>query len=116
MSTARLATIRGWVTAGHGRQAPCFFPTEDGVALYRARPPAPVAGTRRCDRSLAQAQPEDGVAELQDAKGEIIRELKDEMRRGNGVTRWMVGITASLAGGALATNVAILIYLVLMHP
>ena len=37
------------------------------------------------------------------------------MRRANGVTRWMVGVTASLAGGALATNVALLIYLVLTH-
>ncbi len=69
------------------------------------------------EQAMALADTFNGLsAELEDAKGEIIRELRDEMRRANGVTRWMVGITASLAGGALATNVAILIYLVLTHP
>ena len=69
------------------------------------------------EQAIALADTFNGLsAELEEAKDEIIRELRDEMRRGNGVTRWMVGITASLAGGALATNVAILIYLVLTHP
>ena len=68
------------------------------------------------EQAMALADTFNGLsAELEEAKAEIIRELRDEMRRGNGVTRWMVGVTASLAGGALATNVALLIYLVLTH-
>ena len=68
------------------------------------------------EQAIALADTFNGLsAEIEEAKDEIIRELRDEMRRGNGVTRWMVGITASLAGGALATNVALLIYLVLTH-